>query len=164
MTLVEAAVFPGSFDPLTNGHVDIIMRGLKIFDQVIIAVLSNPGKENLFSVEERKRLIGKVFAEHGNRVVVKSFTGLLVDFVKNENIKVIVRGLRAISDFEYETQIALMNRNLGEVETCFLVASEENSFISSSLVKQVAQLRGNVSRFVPAAVEEALVTKFGERR
>jgi len=161
MTLIDAAIFPGSFDPLTNGHVDIIRRGLKIFDRAIIAVLSNPEKQCLFAVEERTSLIRSVFREEGSRIEVKSFSGLLVDFVREENIKVIVRGLRAISDYDYETQIALMNRNLGDVETCFLVSSEENSFISSSLVKQVAQLRGDVSRFVPKQVETALLEKFG---
>ena len=160
MTRVEAAVFPGSFDPLTNGHVDIITRGLKIFDRVIIAVLENLDKSALFSTEDRVRLIAKVFEPHADRVQVKSFSGLLVDFVARENVKVIVRGLRAISDFDYETQIALMNRNLGDIETCFLVSSEENSFISSSLVKQVAQLGGDVGRFVPPAVEQELLAKF----
>ncbi|NMC62939.1 MAG: pantetheine-phosphate adenylyltransferase [SAR324 cluster bacterium] len=164
MTRVDLAVFPGSFDPLTNGHVDIIQRGLKIFDSVTIAVLSNLDKKTLFSVGEREQMIKEVFASYGNRITVKSFSGLLVDFARHENIKIIVRGLRAISDFEYETQIALMNRNLGDVETCFLVASEENSFISSSLVKQVAQLKGDISRFVPKAVEEAFERKFGFAR
>lgn len=164
MTRVDLAVFPGSFDPLTNGHVDIIQRGLKIFDSVTIAVLSNLDKKTLFSVGEREQMIKEVFASYGNRITVKSFSGLLVDFAKHESIKIIVRGLRAISDFEYETQIALMNRNLGDVETCFLVASEENSFISSSLVKQVAQLKGDISRFVPKAVEDALERKFSFAR
>ncbi len=161
MTLIDSAVFPGSFDPLTNGHVDIILRGLKIFNRVTVAVLHNPQKASLFAPEERVALIREIFKEYTDRVFVKSFSSLLVDFVKQENIKVIVRGLRAISDFDYETQIALVNRNLGDVETCFLVASEENSYISSSIVKQIAQMKGDVSRFVPKEVREALKRKFG---
>lgn len=161
MTLTDSAVFPGSFDPLTNGHVDIIVRGLKIFDRVTVAVLHNPEKDALFTPEERVALIRKVFEDYGDRIYVKSFSSLLVDFVKQEGIKVIVRGLRAISDFDYETQIALVNRNLGDVETCFLVSSEENSYISSTIVKQIAQMKGDVSRFVPTEVREALVKKFG---
>lgn len=162
MTLVDRVVFPGSFDPLTNGHVDIILRGLKVFDQaeVTVGVLCNPDKKYLFTGDERVALIKEVFSEYGQRVRVKSFSGLLADFLRQEDVKVIVRGLRAISDFEYENQIALMNRYLSEVETCFLVASEENSFISSSLVKQVAGLHGDVARFVPPIVAQALERKF----
>ena len=163
MTTIEAAVFPGSFDPLTNGHADIITRGLKIFERLLVAVLYNPNKTTLFPVEERVEIVKKEFASYGGRVEVYSFSGLLVDFLKMHDVKVIVRGLRAISDFEYENQLALMNRCIGDVETCFLVASEENSFISSSLVKQVASLGGDVSKFVSPLVLESLNNKYKAR-
>lgn len=160
MSQLSAAVFPGSFDPLTNGHLDIITRGLKIFDKIVIAVVGNPDKKTLFSVEERLKLIRIEFKEYGNSVQVESFSGLLVDFLRHEHVKVIIRGLRAISDFDYEAQLALVNRNLGDVETCFLVATEENAYISSSMVKQIAEFGGSVSRFVPQSIEEALQEKF----
>lgn len=154
------AVFPGSFDPLTNGHVDIIERSLKLFSHVTVGVLNNPSKSSLFSVDERVALISEVLKPFGARVDVQQFSGLLVDFLKTVDIHVIVRGLRAISDYDYETQMALMNRHLdGSVETIFLVTSEQNSYISSSLVKQVATLGGDVSTLVPAAVEAAVRRK-----
>lgn len=165
MSGVSAAVFPGSFDPFTNGHVDIVERSLKIFDRLIIGVLHNPNKSSLFTVEERVELISKVLKRHGQRVVVQPFSGLLVDFVKKVDTRAIVRGLRAISDYDYETQMALMNRHLNpELETLFLVTSEENSYVSSSLVKQIATLGGDVSRLVPDAVEQALRRKLGKSR
>ncbi|MCO6432155.1 MAG: pantetheine-phosphate adenylyltransferase [Deltaproteobacteria bacterium] len=154
------AVFPGSFDPLTNGHVDIVTRSLKIFDRVVVAVLSNPQKATLFTVDERVQLIQEELCSRFEGVSVQSFSGLLVDFVQKAQAKIIIRGLRAISDYDYETQMALMNRNLSEdVETCFLITSEENSYISSSIVKQVATFGGNVSKFVPDRVQKALKTK-----
>lgn len=157
---MKTAVFPGSFDPLTYGHVDIIQRSLKLFDRVTVAILGNLAKSTLFTIEERAALIRREFKREGKRVVVTSFEGLLVDFLKAEKASIIVRGLRAISDYDYEAQMALMNKNLWrEVETVFLVAREENSYISSSIVKQVAFLGGDVTRFVPKAVAKALKAK-----
>ena len=162
MTDKELAVFPGSFDPVTNGHIDIITRGLKIFEKVLVAVLNNPNKHTLLSVEDRVALVRDQFASYEGRVEDHSLSGLLVDFLKTQNAKVIVRGLRAISDFEYENQLALMNRSIGDVETCFLVASEENSFISSSLVKQVASFGGDVTKFVPSHVAAVLAKAYAQ--
>ena len=157
---MAVAVFPGSFDPLTNGHVDIVTRSLKIFDRVIIAVLRNPTKEALLSVDERVSLIKEEFKRAGKRVTVVSFSGLLVTFLKQAKAPVVIRGLRAISDYDYEAQLALMNKNLWkEVETVFLVAREENSYISSSMVKQVALFGGDITQFVPARVAKFLKGK-----
>ncbi|MBN8550676.1 MAG: pantetheine-phosphate adenylyltransferase [Deltaproteobacteria bacterium] len=164
MTKISAAVFPGSFDPFTNGHLDILTRSLKIFDRVILGVLHNPSKNTLFSVDERAVLIREVCQPFGERVEVQPFSGLLVDFVKKTNTRVILRGLRAISDYDYETQMALMNRHLNEeIETLFLVTSEQNSYVSSTLVKQVATLGGSISTLVPPSVEKALRKKLGAR-
>ena len=161
---VTTAVFPGSFDPLTNGHVDIIERASDIFKRVIVAVLFNPSKDALFSQGERVELISRQFAQYKGRVSVVSFSGLLVDFVRSTDSRVIIRGLRAISDFDYEAQMALINRKLApRIETFFLTAREEHSYISSTVVKQVALLGGDVSGMVPKVVSEALSKKRRER-
>jgi len=161
---VTTAVFPGSFDPLTNGHVDIIERSSEIFQHVIVAVLFNPSKDSLFTQAERVALISKQFTRYRGRVSVVSFSGLLVDFVQSTKSRVVIRGLRAISDFDYEAQMALINRNLApRIETFFLTAREEHSYISSTVVKQVALLGGDVSGMVPKVVSDALAKKRKER-
>ena len=162
----QMAVFPGSFDPLTNGHVDIVERTLTIFDRVVVGVLGNSLKKELFTADERVELIRQQFKPYGDRVVVQSFSGLLVDFLKKTKCRVVVRGLRAISDYDYEGQMALMNRNLsrGSVETLFMVAREANSYISSTVVKQVAVLGGSVAGMVPPVVERALTKKCRQRK
>ncbi|MCB0311103.1 MAG: pantetheine-phosphate adenylyltransferase [Bdellovibrionales bacterium] len=150
-------VFPGSFDPLTNGHVDVVSRALNIFDSLIVAVLNNSDKSSLFTVPERVSIIEEEFASWGGRVQVQSFSGLLVDFLKGVDSRVVLRGLRAVSDYDYEAQMALMNKNLSDhVETVFLVTQESHSYISSSLVKQVSKLGGDVSRMVPPSTLRAL--------
>lgn len=154
------AVYPGSFDPITNGHVDIIHRGLKIFERIVIAVLENPKKSSLFSTKEKVTIIKDIFHTQKN-VEVKAFKGLLVDFTKNNNAKVVMRGLRAISDFEYEFQMALMNRKLDpEIETFFMVPSVNYSFLSSRLVKEICMLGGSITSLVPPVVEQKLIDKF----
>ncbi len=151
------AIFPGSFDPLTCGHSDIVRRSASLFGHIVVAVLSNPEKKLLFSEEERVRLIQEELKDLGQRVSVKSFSGLLVDFARSESCSVIVRGLRAVSDYDYEAQMALMNKRLcDDIETVFLVTREENSYVSSSLVKQVALMGGDVSQFVSPNVLKAL--------
>ena len=163
MAKTRSAVFPGSFDPLTNGHVDIVTRALKLFDSVTVAVLSNSNKTALFSVAERVDFIEQQFEHTGGRVSAQSFSGLLVEYARSINTSVIIRGLRAITDYDYEAQMALMNRNLGpEVETVFLISSEENSYISSSIVKNVAALGGDVTRFVPPRIAAALKARAGK--
>lgn len=155
----KKAVYPGSFDPITNGHVDIIQRGLKLFDRILIAVLENPKKEPLFTTKERVTMVQDVFSGQKN-VEVKSFHGLLVDFAKKNNAKTVIRGLRAISDFEYEFQMALMNRKLDpEIETLFMMPSINYSFLSSKLVKEVSLLGGCLSGLVPEKVEMKLKKK-----
>jgi pantetheine-phosphate adenylyltransferase len=150
------AVYPGSFDPLTNGHVDIIRRGLRLFDHVIIAVLVNAEKRPLFSTEERVRIIRETFTRQP-RVTVDTFSGLLVDYAVKVGASAIVRGLRAISDFEYEFQMALMNRRLDpRIETVFMMPAESYSYVSSRLVKEVAGLGGAVSSLVPPVVARRL--------
>jgi len=153
------AIYPGSFDPITDGHVDLIRRGCHIFDRVLVAVLQNPDKAPLFEVEERVAMVRAIFRREP-KVAVKAFSGLLVDFVRKEGAHVVVRGLRVMSDFEYEFQMALMNRRLDPgVETIFLTPKEELSYISSRLVKQVHQLGGDVSGLVPHLVRRALLRK-----
>lgn len=162
-TKIKIAVFPGSFDPLTNGHTDIIERSLKIFDVLHIAVLENLSKSFLFSPAERVELIKSIYPDEINsgRIAVTSFSGLLVDFVSKVNSSVVIRGLRAISDYDYEAQMALMNRQLNNrIETLFMMTREENSYISSTLVKQVAPFGGDVSNLVPPEVVKALKNKF----
>jgi pantetheine-phosphate adenylyltransferase len=155
------AVYPGSFDPITNGHLDIIARGLSVFEEVIIAILMNPEKHPLFTVEERVAIIREAY--HGDpRVRVDTFSGLLVDYAEKVGASVIVRGLRAVSDFEYEFQMALMNRRLNpHIETVFMMPAEGYSYLSSRLVKEVFQLGGRVSELVPPVVERQLREKHG---
>lgn len=156
----KRAIYPGSFDPITNGHVDIIERGLKIFDQIIVAVLENPKKEALFSTQERVTMIREIYASEP-RVKVKSFQGLLVDFARQNKARIVIRGLRAVSDFEYEFQMALMNRKLyPELETLFMMPSLNFTFLSSRLVKEIYMLGGCVKGLVPEIVENHLRKKF----
>ena len=157
----KKAVYPGSFDPITYGHLDIIRRGLRIFDEVIIAVARNSAKNALFSIEERVELIREVLAENNGRAKVDTFDGLLVDYVLSQEATVIIRGLRAVSDFEYEFQIAQMNRGIStEVETLFMMTSVPYSYLSSSIVKEVSSLNGPVDSLVPPLVKQALDNKF----
>lgn len=154
------AVYPGSFDPITNGHVDIINRGLKIFDKILVAVLENPKKTPLFTTKERISMIRKVFSDQKN-IEVKAFKGLLVEFVKKNEAKIVIRGLRAISDFEYEFQMALMNRKLNpEIETFFMMPNVSYTFLSSKLVKEIFMLGGCLKDLVPVHVEKELREKF----
>jgi len=153
--VLRRAVCPGSFDPVTNGHLDIIARASRLYDTVHVAVMINQSKKGLFDIEERIALIEEVTAELGN-VVVESFHGLLVDFCKQRDIPAIVKGLRAVSDFDYELQMAQMNIGLSGVETLFVPTNPAYSFLSSSLVKEVAQWGGDISHLVPGPVLEAL--------
>ncbi len=156
----KIAVYPGSFDPITFGHLDIINRGLRIFDEVIIAVARNSAKNSLFTIEERVELIRDVLAANG-RAKVDTFDGLLVEYVLSKNATVIIRGLRAVSDFEYEFQIAQMNRGISQdVETLFMMTSVPYSYLSSSIVKEVSSLNGPVDGLVPPAVQIALDRKY----
>ncbi len=155
----RTAIYPGSFDPLTNGHVAIIQRGLKVFDRLVVAVANNPEKKPLFSVEEREAMISAVVGDDA-RVEVDSFDGLLVDYARRKGVHTVLRGLRAVSDFEYEFQIANMNRHLlPDVETVFVMTGEDYFFVSARLVREVATFGGDVSAFVPASVLEALRRK-----
>lgn len=155
------ALYPGTFDPITCGHTDLIERGARMFDKLIIAVAANPRKQPLFDLEERVHLVRSVLA-HIDKVEVHGFDTLLVSFVKQVGAQVIVRGLRAVSDFEYEFQLASMNRRLNSgIETIFLTPAEQHAFISSSLVREVARLGGDVSAFVHTEVQAALNQKFG---
>ncbi len=152
----KLAVYPGTFDPITNGHIDLIQRAAKMFDEVIVAIASSSKKNPRFTLEQRIDMAEKVLADCTN-VRVKGFQVLLVDFAKQENARILIRGLRAISDFEYEFQLARMNRNLApDIESLFLMPADEYSFISSSLVKEVAALGGDVSNFVHPLVYKAL--------
>ncbi|VAX30511.1 Phosphopantetheine adenylyltransferase [hydrothermal vent metagenome] len=154
------AVCPGTFDPVTNGHIDIVMRSLSIFDEIVVAVAPNPKKTPLFKIEERMDLIRESFKAL-DRVTIESFDGLLVDYVKQKGGVAIVRGLRAISDFEYELQMALMNRRLDSViETVFMMPSEEYSFLTSTIIKEIASFGGSVKGLVPEIVEKALSEVF----
>ena len=155
---MRRAVCPGSFDPATNGHLDIVDRASRLFDEVIIGVLINQSKTGLFTIEERIDMLREATAAHGN-VRVESFRGLLVDFCRAQDAAVVVKGLRAVSDFDYELQMAQMNIGLSGVETLFMPTNPLYSFLSSSLVKEVAKWGGDVSQYVPDLVRERLVTR-----
>jgi pantetheine-phosphate adenylyltransferase len=155
------AIYPGSFDPVTNGHIDIAKRGLKLFDKIIVAILHNPVKEFLFSVEERVEMLESSFKEFPN-IVVETFDGLLVDYAAKQKSHAILRGMRAVSDFEYEFQLALMNRRLNrEVQTVFLMTGFRWIFTSSSIIKEAAQFGGDIEDMVPPIVNQKLIEKFG---
>lgn len=150
---MTAALCPGSFDPPTNGHIDVLERCLKVFDRVVVAVVRNPSKQPLFDVDERVKMIDTAF---GDRAEVHAFEGLLVDFARSMGVDVIVKGLRAVGDFDYELQMAQMNRSLSDVETVFLPTNPEWSYLSSSLVREVARLGGEYRGLVPPHVAAAL--------
>ena len=155
------AIYPGSFDPVTNGHVDLVERSLRLFDRVIVAVLVNEAKAPLFSAAERVQLIREALDGH-DRVEVETFDGLLVEYAARRGATAIVRGLRAVADFEYELQMANMNRHLSpDIETMFLMANDAYFYVSSNLVKEAARLGGDVTRLVPDSVASRLTTKLG---
>ena len=159
----KIAVVPGSFDPITNGHLDIIKRAADVFDVVYVAVLNNSSKQPLFNVEERMSLIAEVTKQFPN-IRIESSSGLLIEYAQQKKAQAIVRGLRAVSDFEYEMQITSMNRVLDEhIETFFIMTKNQYSFLSSSIVKEVAKYGGNVSELVPKVVEQALKEKFNAK-
>src|SRR5512137_493689 len=160
---MRIVIYPGSFDPLTNGHLDLIERAARLFDRVIVAVAHNDAKHPLFTLEERRRLV-ECSVRGLPHVRVDTFDGLLVDYVERQGGQAIIRGLRAVSDFEFEFQLALMNRKLSEkVETIFMMPKDAYTFLSSRIVKEMAQLGGDVSAFVPAHVRTALAGKFDQR-
>lgn len=160
---MRRAIYPGSFDPLTNGHLDIVARGCKLFDEIVIAILLNPEKRAMFTIEERREMLEEALPEveaDGCRLSVDSFQGLLVRYAVEQQAAAIVRGIRAVSDYEYELQMALMNRRLEpSVETVFLMAAEDYSYVSSRLVKEVFQLGGAIDGLVPASVEARMRAK-----
>ncbi|WP_375758501.1 pantetheine-phosphate adenylyltransferase [Corallococcus exercitus] len=159
---MPVAIYPGSFDPLTNGHLSLIQRSLKMFDRLIVAIAVNPKKTPLFSQEERIELIRE--AVNDSRVEVDAFHGLLVDYVHQRNVSVVIRGLRAVSDFEYEFQLANMNRKLApDIDTVFMMTGEDYFYISSQLVREVATFGGNVEGLVPPNVNAGLKKKFGPK-
>jgi pantetheine-phosphate adenylyltransferase len=157
---VRTVIYPGSFDPVTNGHLDLIYRAARLFDRVIVAVACNESKEPMFSMEERGKMLMDSIPGLDN-VETDTFTGLLVDYVEQRKGDAIIRGLRAVSDFEFEFQLALMNRKLnGRVETIFMMPKETYVFLSSKMVKEIARLGGDISCFVPANVRQALLERF----
>jgi pantetheine-phosphate adenylyltransferase len=157
---MRTAIYPGSFDPITNGHLDVVHRATKLFDRVIVAVAANESKHPLFTLEERAGMVARA-VRHLRHVEADSFQGLLVDYVQGRSAQAVIRGLRAVSDFEFEFQLALMNRTLNErIETIFMMPKDTYTFLSSRLVKEVASLGGEVGAFVPAHVRRALARKF----
>jgi len=162
MAIDSIAIYPGSFDPITNGHVDLVKRTLRVFDKIIVAIATNPDKDHcLFTVEERLKMITEVFTDLQGCVQADSFHGLLVDYAERKHSTVIIRGLRAVSDFEYEFQMAMMNRRLKpQLETLFMMTGESEFYTSSRLVKEVVSLGGNVSGLVPDNVLKMLKQKF----
>jgi pantetheine-phosphate adenylyltransferase len=161
---MRTAIYPGSFDPLTNGHLDVVQRAAKLFDRVVVAVAKNEGKNPLFTLNERLTLVKKSIA-HLPNAEADSFDSLLVEYVVSQKAQAIVRGLRAVSDFEFEFQLALMNRKLNEnIETIFMMPKDTYTFLSSRIVKEIARLGGNVDEFVPAHVQTALIKKLKPQR
>lgn len=162
---MRRAIYPGSFDPVTNGHLDIIGRGCKLFDEIVIAVVVNPGKHPLFSVDERREILSEVIKgiDRGQcRLSVESFEGLLMEYAVRKGAGAVVRGIRAISDYEYELQMALMNRRLEpRIETVFMMSAEDYSYVSSRLVKEVFHLGGSIEGLVPETVERRMREKLG---
>jgi pantetheine-phosphate adenylyltransferase len=157
---MRTAIYPGSFDPLTNGHLDVILRATKLFDRVIVAVARSESKQPLFTLEERVEIVARAIS-HLPNVETDSFAGLLVEYVERRGAQAVIRGLRAVSDFEFEFQLALMNRKLNErIETIFMMPKDTYVFLSSRIVKEIAHLGGDVSSFVPAHVQAALTGKF----
>ena len=157
---VRRAVCPGSFDPVTNGHLDIIGRASHLYDEVVVAVFVNQSKSSLFTVDERREMLVEVTAAYGN-VRIDAFHGLVVDYCRDNNIPVIVKGLRAVSDFDYELQMAQMNRGLAGIDTLFMPTNPEYSFLASSLVKEIAKWGGDVSSLVPSNVLKRLIERSG---
>jgi pantetheine-phosphate adenylyltransferase len=158
---MKRAIYPGSFDPLTFGHIDIIERSVRLFDTVVVALLTNPQKTPLFTVEERVEIMQQILKPRFPTVEIQVFHGLLVDYAMHQNANAIVRGVRAVTDFEYEFQMALMNRKLAPaIETVFMMPAENYSYLSSKLVKEIAELGGSVSGLVPEIVEKRLKQRF----
>jgi pantetheine-phosphate adenylyltransferase len=154
-------VYPGTFDPITYGHVDVVARALQLFDEVVLAIAADSTKKPLFTIEERQLMAEKALAAHGSKVRIVVFHGLLIKFVQEQSARAILRGLRAVSDFEFEFQMALMNRKLDDgIETLFLMPRGAYTYLSSTIIKEIGRLGGEVSAFVPPAVEEAMRRKF----
>jgi pantetheine-phosphate adenylyltransferase len=160
-TNLRRIIYPGTFDPITNGHIDVVGRALQLFDEVVLAIAADSTKKPLFSLEERKALAESALASFGDKVRVTAFNGLLIDFVRKENSRAILRGLRAISDFEFEFQMALINRKLNDsIETLFLMPRGAYTYLSSTIIKEIGRLGGDLSSFVPKGVAEALRAKY----
>jgi pantetheine-phosphate adenylyltransferase len=164
-SVVRRIIYPGTFDPITNGHVDVVARALQLFDEVVLAIAADSTKKSLFSLEERQEMAEKSLAGLGGNVRVTVFRGLLIDYVESQESRAILRGLRAVSDFEFEFQMALMNRKLNDsIETLFLMPRGAYTYLSSTIIKEIGRLGGEVSAFVPPVVEEAMRKKFhGEK-
>src|SRR5271154_3313067 len=158
-------IYPGTFDPITNGHIDVVGRALQLFDEVVLAIAADSTKKPLFTLDERTSMAEKALAHYGAKVRVTAFHGLLIDYVLKEKSRAILRGLRAISDFEFEFQMALMNRKLNDsIETLFLMPRGAYTYLSSTIIKEIGRLGGNISAFVPPVVQEAMLRKFhGEK-
>ena len=157
-------IYPGSFDPLTFGHIDVIERSVRLFDRVVVAIITNPAKQPLFTVEERREMIEEIIKKRFPGVEVDVFHGLLVDYAKQKKAQAIVRGIRAVIDYEYEFQMALMNRRLApQIETVFMMPAEQYSYVSSRLVKEIVELGGSVKGLVPEAIERRLKKKLQKR-
>ncbi len=158
---MKSAVYPGTFDPVTNGHVDIIERGLKLFDKLYVIVGDNPQKSPTFTAAERVEMLKEALKKHDNKIEIEHFDGLLLNYVKKKNSRIVLRGLRAISDFEFEFQRALFNRELEKnIETIFIMTKDDYAFLSSSMIKEIAMFQGSVTGFVPKIVEDKLREKF----
>lgn len=161
---MKVCVYPGSFDPITNGHLDIIDRASKVFDRLIVAVVVNPNKNPVFTLEERVQLIKDSIGDVSN-IEVDSFSGLLIDYMNKKNSRIIIKGLRVVTDFEYEFQMALLNKNLNpDIETVFMMTNSKYSYLSSSMIKEIASLGANIDEFVPHIIKDKILDKFNVRK